>query len=112
MGPRDNGGQVEISLGSFENTNYKEFTLYYGASRSEAGALAAINSVPAQIYSFGQHDPSTGSPVTAIFAVDGSNLTGASARRMTSDQLIISGDDVVIKGRRSAQTKLKKGPRK
>ena len=73
-GEYDNGGQVELSLGSFEKVRVKTFTIYYGAAASEAGALAAVDTVSADVYSLGQDNPDSGAPVTAIFAANGSSL--------------------------------------
>jgi hypothetical protein len=78
-GPRDHGGLIDITLGDIAPFTTKRFTFYYGVSTTEAAALSAIDAVGAQVYSLGQPNVTgaaeTGSPITAIFAIDGSDLT-------------------------------------
>lgn len=64
---------------------------YYGVSLSESGALAAIDEVGAQVYSLGQPDvgdsASTGAPITAVFAVDGTDYSMPPIEALTADDV-------------------------
>ncbi|MDQ2683747.1 MAG: hypothetical protein M3Y37_09500 [Chloroflexota bacterium] len=112
VGPADNGALIELALGSFEDETYKEFTIYYGAAPTEEIALQALDTVPAQLYSLGQHNAGDGTPVTGIFAVDGSSLpSGAGPENATLSAL--EGDsphEVLTVDRASEQAALRQEP--
>ncbi|WP_374455287.1 IPT/TIG domain-containing protein [Nocardioides sp.] len=95
-GPADHGGLIDIALGDIvPDGGRRSFVFYYGVSLSESAALAAIDSVGAQVYSLGQPDgaASSGSPITAVFAVDGTDYSMPPVEALT-------GDDVAPRNRK------------
>jgi hypothetical protein len=70
-GPADHGAQFDLSLGSLPAGGTRTFTLYFGATETEADALAALAAVGANVYSLGQPStadgPTIGTPNTFIF---------------------------------------------
>jgi hypothetical protein len=83
-GPSDHGAVFDFDFGALPVGESISFTIFYGASASEAEALAALAAAGAEIYSLGQ--PSTldgdtlGTPNTFIFAfagVGGTSLGGS-----------------------------------
>jgi hypothetical protein len=72
----DAGGFVELNLGSLVPGGQINFTEYYGAAPSESAAMSAISTVGAHVYNLGEaiNGAASGAPITAIFAVDGSQL--------------------------------------
>ncbi|MGP6085967.1 VPLPA-CTERM sorting domain-containing protein [Antarctobacter jejuensis] len=79
FGPTDQGTNFDFGFGALADGATKEFKIYYGATATEAAALAALGAVGAELYSFGQasSDPlGTGSgggfdTTTFIFAFKG-----------------------------------------
>lgn len=91
-GPTDHGGLIDIALGDIgPDGGRRSFVFYYGVSLSESGALAAIDEVGAQVYSLGQPDvgdsASTGAPITAVFAVDGTDYSMPPIEALTADDV-------------------------
>ena len=93
VGPGDYGGLIDIKLGNIGANLSRTFTLYYGISTSETAALSALHAVGAEVYSLGQPDTAEGatlgSPVTAIFGIDGTGLRanpGARTARAATDE--------------------------
>lgn len=74
-GPADHGALFDFAFGMLAPSATKSFKIYYGAAGTEAGALAALAAVGAEVYSFGQanvpNGPSQGVPNTFIFAFAG-----------------------------------------
>jgi type IV pilus assembly protein PilY1 len=78
-GPCDHGADFVFDFGSLANTASKTFTIFYGAAGTEAAALAALGSVGAEVYSFGQCATGgaagcsalLGTPATYIFGFQG-----------------------------------------
>jgi hypothetical protein len=74
-GPTDHGAAFDLSLGELEPGETADLTLFYGAAATEAGALTALGTVGAHIYSLGQ--PNTpdgarlGTPNTFMFGIRG-----------------------------------------
>ncbi len=73
VGPADHGAFFTFGFGDLAAGASVTFTIFYGATTSEAAALAALTGVSAEIYSFGQSNGGqiTGSPGTFIFAFKG-----------------------------------------
>jgi type IV pilus assembly protein PilY1 len=79
FGPDDHGARFTFGFGNLANGETKSFSIFYGASPSEAAALAALGVVGAEVYSFGQCNPgvsgcgsaTAGTPGTFIFAFAG-----------------------------------------
>lgn len=77
FGPDDIGSNFDFSFGALAAGAKKEFTIFYGASNSETGAINALKAVGAEVYSLGQPNvdgqPSktTGEPNTFVFAFKG-----------------------------------------
>jgi len=91
-GPADHGGLIDIALGDIApDGGSRRFVFYYGISLSEDDALAAIDAVGAQVYSLGQPNTgdsaTTGSPITAVFAFDGSGYSMPPIETLTSADL-------------------------
>lgn len=53
-GPSDHGTNFDFNFGSLAAGESFSFDIYYGASMTEAGALAALADVGAEVYSLGQ----------------------------------------------------------
>lgn len=82
-GPRDHGARFTFGFGSLGVGESKSFKIFYGAAPSEREALAALGTVGAEVYSFGQCRPggssagltcgsaTDGTPATFIFAFAG-----------------------------------------
>jgi type IV pilus assembly protein PilY1 len=77
-GPNDHGAYFKFNFGSLAADSSKTFNIFYGAAGSETAALAALGTVGAEVYSFGQSDGSvtgsdftTGTPGTFIFGFAG-----------------------------------------
>ncbi len=87
-GPKDQGGFIEINLGDMWTFDTRVFTFYYGVTTSEAGAIAAVDAVGADLYSLGQTSVGdghvTGSPFTAVFAMDSETFPTILAGRAAS----------------------------
>lgn len=74
-GPLDHGALFDFGFGALGVGKSKQFSIFYGAAGTEAGALAALATVGAEVYSFGQPNTLTGAsigdPNTFIFAFKG-----------------------------------------
>lgn len=80
-GPLDHGARFTFGFGDLDPGETKTFKIFYGASESEALAFAALGTVGAEVYSFGQCNPASdgtgtcsetlGTPMTFIFAFKG-----------------------------------------
>jgi hypothetical protein len=77
-GASDQGALFDFGFGTLERGQAKSFRIYYGAADSGASALAAIESVGAEVYSlglpsvnFGTDGKPTGVPNAFIFAFSG-----------------------------------------
>jgi type IV pilus assembly protein PilY1 len=74
-GPADHGAYFRFNFGTLADGDSKTFNIFYGASSSEAGALAALIGVGADgIYSFGESAGGArtgGTPATFIFGFGG-----------------------------------------
>ena len=53
-GPSDHGALFDFGFGSLAAGDTKTFKIFYGASLTEKGALAALGTVGAEVYSLGQ----------------------------------------------------------
>lgn len=74
IGPNDHGARFVFGFGDLLDGKSFSFTIFYGASATEALALAALGAVEAEnVYSFGQQagDPIGGTPATFIFGFKG-----------------------------------------
>ncbi len=54
VGPGDIGSHFDFGFGALKSGDTFNFDIFYGATRTEAGALAALGSVGAELYSLGQ----------------------------------------------------------
>lgn len=74
-GPADHGALFDFGFGTLAAGDTKTFKIFYGASLTEAGALAALGIVGAELYSFGQaNDDAAGGGIdrsTFIFGFKG-----------------------------------------
>jgi type IV pilus assembly protein PilY1 len=74
-GPDDHGSLFVFGFGNLAPGESKIFNLFYGATASEAAALAGLSVIGAQVYSLGQSSgaggPATGSPGTFLLAFNG-----------------------------------------
>ncbi len=75
-GPADHGAYFRFNFGTLADGAEYEFTIFYGAADTEAGALAAITAEGMELYSLGQSSPPSGSPTagtpaTFIFGFKG-----------------------------------------
>ena len=72
-GPTDHGAYFKFNFGSLGAGETFEFDIFYGASTSEAAALAAIGAEGIELFSLGQQagDPVGGTPGTFIFGFSG-----------------------------------------
>jgi len=76
VGPFDQGAYFRFNFGSLANGANYVFTIFYGATGSEATALAAIAAESIELFSFGQStgpsgNPALGTPATFIFGFAG-----------------------------------------
>lgn len=73
VGPADHGAYFRFNFGSLADGESYSFDIFYGAASTEAGALAAIGAVGAELYSLGQSNGGqvTGAPASFIFAFSG-----------------------------------------
>lgn len=53
-GPEDHGSLFDFGFGALADGETFEFSIFYGAAGTEAGALAALGEVGAELYSLGQ----------------------------------------------------------
>jgi hypothetical protein len=71
-GPSDHGAYFRFNFGTLSAGESKSFDIFYGAASNEANALAAIGTVQAELYSFGQNSlPTSSSDPTFVFAFKG-----------------------------------------
>ena len=74
-GPDDRGGAFDVSLGNLAPGDATNLTLFYGAAATEGDALAALQSVQAQVYSLGEPNTADGArlgtPNTFMFGIKG-----------------------------------------
>lgn len=72
-GTSDHGAYFLFNFGTLDPGESVEFKIFYGASYSEADALAALGAVGAELYSLGQSsgDPAGGTPYTYSFGFKG-----------------------------------------
>lgn len=72
-GPADHGAWFGFGFGGLAAGDSKSFSIFYGAARSEAAAIAALIAVAAEVYSLGQSNGGqlTGEPGTYIFGFSG-----------------------------------------
>jgi type IV pilus assembly protein PilY1 len=75
-GPADHGASFTFDFGALANGATKTFSIFYGATPTEAAAFAALAAVGAEgIYSFGQSSGAagrtSGAPATFIFGFGG-----------------------------------------
>jgi type IV pilus assembly protein PilY1 len=75
-GPSDHGAYFRFNFGKLEDGESYTFDIFYGATSSEAAALAAIGAAGMELYSLGQSSPPSGDPVlgtpaTFIFGFKG-----------------------------------------
>jgi type IV pilus assembly protein PilY1 len=91
-GPGDHGAVFDLGFGDLASGSSKTFSIYYGATTSEATALGALANVGAEMYSLGQSSPN-GSPGTFIFG-----FKGVGGEPITVDQPlepITDGNEVI-----------------
>jgi hypothetical protein len=69
-GPVDHGAQFRLKFGKLNAGESVSFTTYYGVAPDEKSAKAAIKTVGAKLYSFGQSSVN-GKPATFIWAYKG-----------------------------------------
>ncbi|MEM8800542.1 MAG: hypothetical protein AAGF15_10740, partial [Pseudomonadota bacterium] len=55
-GPADHGANFDFGFGALMDGESLTFDIFYGASLTEAGAIAALAAVEAEVFSFGQVD--------------------------------------------------------
>ncbi|NNF15569.1 MAG: PEP-CTERM sorting domain-containing protein [Gammaproteobacteria bacterium] len=72
-GAADHGALFDFGFGDLADGEEITFSIFYGAAADEAGALAALGTIGAELFSFGQQngDPGGGTPATFIFAFSG-----------------------------------------
>lgn len=74
-GPADHGAYFRFNFGSLADGESYIFSIFYGATGTEAAALAAIGAEAIELYSLGQSSLDdgqlTGSPATFIFGFSG-----------------------------------------
>lgn len=74
-GPCDHGAEFIFNFGTLAAGDKQTFKIYYGAATTEAGALAALGAVGAEVFSLGQSNttdgPSLGTPATFAFGFKG-----------------------------------------
>jgi type IV pilus assembly protein PilY1 len=73
VGPTDHGAYFRFNFGSLAAGASYSFDIFYGASGTEAGALAAIAAEGLELYSLGQSrgGEATGAPATFVFGFRG-----------------------------------------
>lgn len=75
LGPADHGALFDFGFGTIAAGQSKTFNIFYGATDSEAAAMAALGAVSAELFSLGQSSCTgcqiTGSPATYIFGFSG-----------------------------------------
>jgi hypothetical protein len=74
VGAGDHGAFFTFAFGSLAAGASIAFDIFYGAAPTETDALAALGTVGAEVYSFGQNSTTaetTGAPATYIFAFAG-----------------------------------------
>ena len=73
LGPGDRGGVFDFTLGVLAPGARTTMTMFFGAAATEADAVAALESVDADLYSLGQAStpdgPALGTPNTFMFGV-------------------------------------------
>ena len=78
-GPMDHGALFDFNFGTLAAGDTREFRIYYGGGATEEEANAALATVGAEAYSFGQpntpHGPTLGTPNTFIIAFAGIGST-------------------------------------
>ena len=89
-GSGDHGSVFDLGFGDLASGRSKTFSIYYGATTSEATALGALANVQAEMYSLGQSSPS-GSPGTFIFG-----FKGVGGEPITVDQPLDPVADIPI----------------
>lgn len=73
-GPDDHGALFDFDFGTLAPGESKTFNIYYGAAFNTGDALAALGTVGAEVYSFGNwggDTAQTGQPITYIFGFEG-----------------------------------------
>lgn len=73
-GPADHGSVFDFAFGTLEAGESRTFNIYYGAAANEAAALAALDTVNAEVFSLGQSGGPSGvndDAPTFIFAFGG-----------------------------------------
>ncbi len=72
-GAADHGALFDFGFGDLADGESQTFSIFYGAAGNEADALAALGTIGAELFSFGQQagDPLGGTPATYIFAFSG-----------------------------------------
>jgi hypothetical protein len=95
-GPADHGALFDFGFGSLGAGQSMTFSIFYGASLTEASALAALGAVGAELYSFGQSrdDRTGGRPGYSTFifgfkGVGGTVVPGAVPEPTTWAMLIL-----------------------
>ena len=75
VGASDHGAYFKFNFGSLADGESKTFSIFYGAAANEAGALSALATIGAELYSLGQSTNRAGGPAndeaTFIFAFKG-----------------------------------------
>lgn len=72
-GPQDHGAIFDFGFGDLADGESVEFSIFYGGAESESGALSALGTIGAELFSLGQWsgDPTGGGPATYLFAFTG-----------------------------------------
>jgi type IV pilus assembly protein PilY1 len=72
-GPNDHGAYFRFNFGSLADGESTTFDIFYGATGTEAEAIAAISAESIELYSLGQSSGGqvTGEPATFIFGFSG-----------------------------------------
>jgi type IV pilus assembly protein PilY1 len=94
-GPTDHGANFDFTFAPLAAGASRSFLIFYGASPTEAAALAALTAVGANVYSFGQNsgDINGGNGSTFIFAFRG--VGGSTVPEPASWALMIAGFGLV-----------------
>lgn len=94
-GPSDHGSVFDFAFGNLAAGESRTFNIYYGAAADQAGALAALRQINADVYSLGQSLSGDGGPAgdapTFIFAFGG---VGTTERGSSPDNPILPIVDV------------------
>lgn len=92
-GPDDHGVHFDFDFGDLLPGQSRSFSIFYGATYSEAAAIEALNVVGAEVYSLGQSSTASGAtlgtPATWIVAFD--EVGGSSLPEPTSLALVCTG---------------------